>query len=67
MNEVLSKRGLNIQEAEDYVQDRREWCSVCRGKQHDVGEHPVGFYDAPSWKGAVASTHRGFIRSNMEE
>ena len=32
VKEVLSKRGLNIQEAKECVQDRREWRSVCRGE-----------------------------------
>ena len=31
VKEVLSKGGLNIKEAKEYVQDRREWFSVCWG------------------------------------
>ena len=28
---VLPKRGLNIQEAKECIQDRREWRSICWG------------------------------------
>jgi len=38
---VLSKRGLNIQDAKDCVQDRREWRSICRGERRAVGGPPV--------------------------
>jgi len=37
VKEVLSKRGLNIQEAKVCVQDRREWRNVCRGEERAVG------------------------------
>ena len=46
VKEMLSKRGLTIHEVKECVEDRREWLSVCvgkerRGRQHDVGEPPV--------------------------
>ena len=31
VKEVLSKMSLNIREVRECIQDRREWCSVCRG------------------------------------
>ena len=31
MKEVLARKGLNIQEEKVSVQDRNEWCSICRG------------------------------------
>merc|ERR1712002_1298945 len=31
VNETLVRKGLNIQEARDSVQDRNEWRSICRG------------------------------------
>ena len=31
VKEVLASQGLNIQEAKVSVQDRNEWCSICRG------------------------------------
>ena len=30
VKEVLARKGLNIQEAKVSVQDRNEWCSICR-------------------------------------
>merc|ERR1711921_75996 len=31
VNETLGRKGLNIQEAKDSVQDRNGWRSICRG------------------------------------
>ena len=31
VNETLKRKGLNIQEAKDSVQDRNGWRSICRG------------------------------------
>ena len=31
IKEMLARRGLNIQEAKVSMQDRNEWCSICRG------------------------------------
>ena len=31
IKEVLSRKGLNIQEAKDSVQDRNEWHLICSG------------------------------------
>merc|ERR1712002_179932 len=31
VNETLERKGLNIQEAKDSVQDRNGWRSICRG------------------------------------
>ena len=31
VNEVLVRKGLNIQEAKVNMQDRNEWRSICRG------------------------------------
>ena len=31
VKEVLSKRSLNIQKAEECIKDWQEWCSVCQG------------------------------------
>ncbi|EJW91123.1 hypothetical protein EVA_20770 [gut metagenome] len=41
VQEVLTKKGLDIQEARVCVQDRCEWRRICRGDRRAVGEHPV--------------------------
>ena len=28
---MIARKGLNIQEAKVSVQDRNEWCSICKG------------------------------------
>jgi len=41
VQEVLTKKGLDIQEARVCVQDRCEWRRICRGDRRAVGECPV--------------------------
>ena len=37
VHEILGRRGLNIQEAKECVQDRSEWRSICRGVRRAAG------------------------------
>ena len=47
VKEVLAINGLNIQEAKVSVQDMNEWCSICKGVLHAVGESPAGCMKLP--------------------
>ena len=53
VKESLARKDLNIQEVKVSVQDRNEWCSICKGVCHAVGESPAGCMKRPGgwlWK-----------------
>merc|ERR1712002_931268 len=50
VNETLVRKGLNIQEARDSVQDRNGWRSICRGVVwRAVVISSAGLYEAIRW------------------
>merc|ERR1712002_855444 len=50
VNETLGRKGLNIQEAKDSMQDRNGWRSICRGVVlRVVVISSAGLYEAIRW------------------